>query len=92
MSDIPTILKGPYQEDYHRQLNEVLIDSLSNNGWTIPPLSAAEVAIVTSYTFERIMPVFTLWGNTDIGKLQFISVAANPLTSTNATIETINSA
>jgi len=92
MSDIPTILKGPYEEDYQRQLNQVLLESLSNNGWTLPNLTNAQVTLITSYTFERIMPVGTQWMNTTVGKMQFITVAANPLTTTNATIETITSA
>jgi hypothetical protein len=91
MTDIPTILRGPYEEDYQRQLNQALLESLSNNGWTLPILSNALVAIVTSYTFPRVMPFGTLWANSTVGKLQFISVPANPATTTNATIETITS-
>jgi hypothetical protein len=91
MTDIPTILKGEYEEDYQRQLNQSLLETLSNSGWTLPPLTNAEVATITSYTFERIMPFGTQWANSDIGKMQFITVPADPLTLTNATIETINS-
>jgi hypothetical protein len=91
VTDIPTILKGEYEEDFQRQQNQTLREVLSVNGWTLPPLTNAEVAIVTSYTFERVMPFGTQWANSDLGKMQFITIPADPDTLTNATIETITS-
>jgi hypothetical protein len=92
MTDIPTILKGEYEPDFQRQQNQALLELLSNNGWTLPQLTNADVAIITSYTFERVMPFGTQWANSDVGKMQFITIPADPDTLTNATIETITSA
>ena len=64
---------------------------LSDNGWQVPQLSNAEVAIVTGQTFQPIMRPGTMWFNTDLAKMQFITVQA-VLNTSAATIETITSA
>ena len=68
--------------------------SLSDNGWTIPQQSNATIAIITNGTvvpyFEPVMPAGTIWFNTNLKKLQFITDKAIPGTS-NAVIETVTS-
>jgi hypothetical protein len=95
--NVPQYLYGSNDElqRYFALLVQAMQGALSNNGWTVPQLTATEVTKVTNGTikpyFSPVMPMFTLWGNTTIGKLQFITVPAVPGVS-NATIETITSA
>lgn len=95
--NIPQYIYGSNDElqRYFALLIQAMQGALSNNGWTIPPLTNAQVTIITNGTifpyFDPVMPEFTIWGNTTIGKLQFITIPAVPGIS-NATIETITSA
>ena len=52
-------------ENYNADLNQTLLDGLSDNGWTVPNLSAADIA-----TIEPSMPNGTIWFNTNLAKLQ----------------------
>lgn len=90
---IPQYLYGT-NEDLQRYF-ELLIRTLSNglgdNGFTIPPLTAAQVATVTNFNFRPILPFGIQWFNSTLKKMQFITNQADPATNTNATIETIAS-
>jgi hypothetical protein len=77
---------------YFALLLQILSLGLSDNGWTIPQQSASNIGIITNWAFTPVMPAGTIWFNTDINKLEFITVPANPSTTTNATTETITSA
>jgi len=94
---VPQYIYGSNEElqRYFALLVQSMQGSLSDNGWTVPQLTTPQVTIITNGTifpyFDPVMPMFTLWGNTTIGKLQFITIPAVPGVS-NATIETITSA
>lgn len=90
MSDIPTILKGPYEEDYQRQLNDELQFAIGYTGYKITPLSTNRINEVSSMNFLPPLPVGTLFFDTDIAKLKVIVVAA-VMGVSNATIETVTS-
>lgn len=69
---------------------------LSDNGWQVPQLSQTNIDRIVSggFTFPAFLPVMrpgTLWFNTDIKKLQFITNQAIPSTLTDATYETVTS-
>lgn len=92
--EIPTILSGEYEPDFQQQLNQTLRTLLSINGWQLPNLNQAQIDDLTDATFAPILPPGTIWLNTDVapnGKLQFITIAADPSGPTNATYETITS-
>lgn len=66
---------------YHDQLNQALQNSLSDNGWTIPPITAANLATISSQ-----MPDGTMWSESDAqeivvkinGALRKITTTAYP--------------
>lgn len=91
--NIPAYMTG-YNEDYQQDLNQTLRDGLGSTGFQITSLTAAEVATVISWEFNqaRLLPPGTFWFNSTLGKMQFITVSANPDTTTDATIETVTSA
>lgn len=84
------------QQRYMALLVQQMQSDLSDNGWQPPQLNNAMVAAITDSTFQPVMRVGTNWMNTQIGKLQFISVQAIPAGQpggpANATVETIMSA
>ena len=92
--DIQSYLYGTNEDiqRYFALLTQILQDGLGPNGFTITQLSNAVISIITAYSFNPVLPAGTQWFNTDIQKMQFISVSAIPLTLTNATVETITSA
>ena len=100
--NVPQYLYGTNDDiqRYFALLVQAMQLALSDNGWTIPNLTAAQVALVISSTFLPVMPIGTIWLNKSLaapnGKLQFITVQAIPAGQpggpANATIETITSA
>lgn len=98
---VPQYIYGGIEDlqRYFALLIQQCQSDLSNNGWQVPPLTNAEVAVITSSTFQPVMRPGTLWFNPDEapdGKLQFITVQAIPAGQpggpANASIETIMSA
>lgn len=91
--NIPEYLYGTNDDlqRYFALLVQTLIGGIGPNGFTLTQLSNTDVASIIDYNFRPIMPAGTQWFNTNLGKMQFISVAANPSTLTNATTETITS-
>lgn len=81
---------------YMALLVQQMQSDLSDNGWQPPQLNNAMVAAIADSTFQPVMRVGTNWVNTDINKLQFITVKAIPAGlpggPANASIETITSA
>lgn len=75
--NIPTFIKNLSQENYHEQLNQTLQNGLSNQGWTFPNLSSAQITEAAVS-----MPLGTVWYNTTINKL---------VVKTSSGIETISS-
>ncbi|HJY22898.1 MAG TPA: hypothetical protein VJ279_08445 [Hanamia sp.] len=56
----------PEMQIYHDQLNQALQDGLSNNGWTFPPITAADLAIIAPQ-----MPDGTGWYESDAEVIVF---------------------
>ena len=46
---------------YNDKLNTVLRNGLSDNGWTIPNVTAAQLAQIFAFTGVNAMPEGTLW-------------------------------
>lgn len=71
----------PPMQIYHDQLNQALQNGLSDNGWTVPQISAANLVLV-----EPKMPNGTIWYVTDSnefvgkvnGSLMKFTMAAYP--------------
>lgn len=60
--DIPTYMKSPdyaQQEIFFEELCQTLLDGLSNNGWTVPQLTTAQISTISS-----VMPDGTIWYDT----------------------------
>lgn len=49
---------------YNDELNRILRNGLSDDGWTVPNLTAAQITQISPE-----MPAGTLWFNTDLKKL-----------------------
>ena len=62
--DIPTYIKNANQENYHELFNQIIRIGLSNNGWTVPNLTTAQITQI-----QDMMPLGTIWFNTDLAKL-----------------------
>jgi len=60
LMDLPTYIQNDNQENYNQELNQTLRDNLSNNGWVVPEITMANLAIISSQ-----MPDGTLWYVTD---------------------------
>lgn len=57
--DIPTYLKSPdyaEQETFMQEMFQTLLDGLSNDGWTVPVLTTAQIAAIAPS-----MPDGTIW-------------------------------
>ena len=61
-------------DDHQRYLAllvQALQGGLSDSGWTVPQLTAAQVVTVTNGTvvpyFNPVMPAGTIWFNTNVG-------------------------
>lgn len=72
--NIPTYLKNHFdanstQENYNEELNEVLRQNLSNNGWVLPSISNQDLTVtliqnpntLLNTTVENLMPNGTAW-------------------------------
>jgi hypothetical protein len=92
--NVPQYLYGDIVElqRYISLLTQAMQSDLSDNGWQAPQLSTANVMVITDATFTPVMRAGTFWFNTDLMKMQFITVKADPTGPTNASIETITSA
>ena len=55
----------PYMQMYNDDLNNTLRAGLSDNGWTIPQVTNAELLEIHAYTGLAAMPDGTLWYVTD---------------------------
>lgn len=65
--DLPTYLQGDNQENYNQELNQTLRDNLSNNGWIVPQITMANLAII-----QIQMPDGCLWYVTDSAPPVFV--------------------
>jgi len=58
--NIPTYIKNANQENYNQELNQSLRGGLSDNGWTIPLITNANLLLIAP-----LMPDGTIWFCTD---------------------------
>jgi hypothetical protein len=70
--NLPTYVKDKDQENYHEELNQTLLQGVSNNGYTIPQVTNAELTVNpfilpdgTVTTLALGMPDGTVWYVTD---------------------------
>ncbi len=66
--DLPTYVQSPDQENYNEELSQTLINGLSNNGWTVPQITTANLTVTpfiapdgSVTTIAAFMPDGTLW-------------------------------
>lgn len=90
--DLPTFLRGTNEEnqDYFEQQSQELNTTFTPRGWKLEILTNAIVAEISSMNYVDVLPFGTIWANSDLGKLQFIAVAA-VFGVSNATVETVTS-
>jgi hypothetical protein len=91
--NIPQYIYGSTEElqRYFALLVQALQVNLGGAGFVLPPQTTTSVGLITLATSVPVLQVGTMWFNTTTGKMQFISVAANPAGPTNATVQTITS-
>jgi hypothetical protein len=68
---IPTFLNVQYTDEqgyltsqmqlYNDQLNNVLRDGLSDNGWTLPTVTQAELTAIRALPADQALPNGTIW-------------------------------
>jgi len=69
--DLTTYIKQEDQENYHESINQTLRAALSDNGWTVPNQTSANILLVVDD-----MPIGTIWFDTTLSKL--VVKTANP--------------
>lgn len=94
MNVIPYLYSENFAEQqlFFDSLAQAVLSALSDNGWTVPQLTTAQITAITiPYSISDInayMPNGTIWYNTDLNKLQ---VQTAIVLGTGATVETITS-
>ena len=90
---IPQYIYGTIDQlqRYFALLVQALQVNLGGAGFVLPPQTNTSVSAIILATSVPVLQVGTQWFNSDLGKMQFISVAANPAGPTNATVQTITS-
>lgn len=63
---IPSFSKNQNDDFYNEQLSKALQNGLSNNGWTSPNQTTANIV-----TLSNTMPSGTFWTNTDTNQIVF---------------------
>lgn len=70
--NLPTYIKNANQENYHEELNQTLQGGVSDNGYTVPQVTNAQLTVDpwiapdgTITTLALGMPNGTLWYVTD---------------------------
>lgn len=54
--NLPTYIQDPDQNNFFEELIQTLTDNLSDNGWVVPSISSANLAIISP-----TMPDGTIW-------------------------------
>ena len=72
---IPTFVTGqavdedgyltPQMHLYNDELNNVLRNGLSNNGWTLPVVTQAQLTLIMSLPITQALPNGTMWAVQD---------------------------
>jgi hypothetical protein len=84
--NLPTYVKSESQENYHEELNQTLRDGVSDNGFTIPSLTNAQLTAATFIlpdgtvtTVALGMPDGTIWYISDHVPPVFVGKIAGAL-------------
>jgi hypothetical protein len=56
---------------YNDELNNVLRNGLSDNGWTLPTVTQAELASIQALPADQQLPNGTIWYVHDVGTAYF---------------------
>lgn len=77
--NLPTYIKNLDQENYHEELNQTLLQGVSDNGFTIPQITNAQLTVNpfilpdgTITTLALGMPDGTVWYVTDGAPADFV--------------------
>ena len=89
---VPQYIYGSNEElqRYFALLVQAMQTALSDNGWTVPKQSTANIATIIDKNTLPVMPVGTIWYDTTLNKLKVLTTAAVPGVS-NGVTETITS-
>lgn len=78
---IPTFQAVKYVDDegylttqmqmYNDEMNNILRNGLSDNGWTIPGQTQAQIQTIAAFTGVDAMPDGTAWYDSDNSKMVF---------------------
>lgn len=90
---VPQYIYGSNEElqRYFALLVQALQINLGGAGFVLPPQTTTSVGLITMATSFPVLQAGTMWFNSSTGKMQFIQVAADPATATNAVVEDITS-
>jgi hypothetical protein len=90
---VPQYLYGSNDDlqRYFALLVQSMQTALSDNGWTVPQQDTANIATLINMNTLPVLPVGTIWYDTDLNKLKVLTSAAVPGVS-NGITETITSA
>lgn len=93
--DFDNYLRGTNEElhNYNEFINQTLRQGLSNDGWTVPALSSAQISTVAALltsTGLPYLPAGALWYDTTLKKLRFLADRGTSPAWT-PTIETVTS-
>jgi hypothetical protein len=92
--DFDTYLLGVDNQNYNEYLAQTLRDGLSDNGWTVPNLTTAEIGSIAAMLTPSglpLLPIGTIWFNTTLAKLQVLTARAadSPFAPTIQTITSV---
>jgi hypothetical protein len=82
---IPQYLYGDNNDlqRYFALLVQAMQTALSDNGWTVPALTTAQITNLirglqsgNNPPFKPVLPVGTIWYDTSVGKLKVLTTAA----------------
>jgi hypothetical protein len=62
----------PQMQLYNDELNNILRNGLSDNGWTLPQVTQAQLNEIQAFTGTEAMPDGTMWVCTDVSPMQLI--------------------
>lgn len=57
---------------YNDELNNILRNGLSDNGWTLPQVTQAQLTEIQAFTGVDVMPDGTMWVCVDVSPQQLI--------------------
>ncbi len=88
--NIPILIAG-YNDDYHQDLNQELVNSLKDGIYN-QEFTSAQITNLLLSTSKPVLRVGTVFMDTTMSKLKLVVTAADPVGATNGVTETITSA